>query len=329
MTRRVFRLFGIFLLLGMIAVGGTLGWGYAQFTRPGPAQIDRSVVLAKGSGLKDIAERLNEAGVIDLPLVFRVGVRLAGWARGLRAGEFHFPAQTSMLGAAEILRLGITVVRRVTVPEGLSSTQVVALLQQTEGLRGDVPKVPAEGTLLPETYHFSHGDKRAILLSRMTEAMNATLAKLWPLRDQDLPFANPGEALILAAMVEKETSLPEERPRIAGVFVNRLRRGMRLQSDPTVVYGLTRGRAPLGHPLRRSDLDRPTPYNTYRIPGLPPGPIANPGRAAIEAVLHPTASDDLYFVADGTGGHAFAPTFAQHRRNVRRWRRANAAQRRE
>ena len=329
MTRRLFRLLGVFLLLGLIAVGGTFGWGYAQFTRPGPAQFDRSVVLAKGSGLKGIADRLAEAGVIDRPLVFRLGVRLAGSARSLRAGEFQFPAQTSMLGAAEILRLGIPVVRRMTVPEGLSSNQVVVLLQQTEGLRGEITNVPAEGTLLPETYHFSHGDERVVLLARMTGAMDTALAKLWPLRDQGLPFANPDEARVLAAMVEKETSLPEERPRIAGVFINRLRRGMRLQSDPTVVYGLTLGRAPLGRALRRGDLDRPTPYNTYRISGLPPGPIANPGRAAIQAVLHPIASNDLYFVANGAGGHVFAPTFAQHRRNVRRWRRANATPRRE
>jgi UPF0755 protein len=230
-----------------------------------------------------------------------------------------------MRGAVEILRKGDTVVRRVTIPEGLSSHQVVALLLQTPGLRGEVAEAPAEGTLLPETYHFSYGDERAVLLARMAEAMNTTLAKLWPKRDQGLPFASPDEARSLAAMVEKETSLAEERPRVAGVFINRLRRGMRLQSDPTVVYGLTGGARPLGRALSREDLDRPTPYNTYRIGGLPPGPIANPGRAAIWAVLHPMVSNELYFVADGTGGHAFAATFAQHRRNVRRWRRAKAA----
>lgn len=324
MGRRILQLLIVVVLLGLIAAGGTLGWGYAQFTRPGPAQFDRTVVLAKGSGLKDIAQTLASAGIIELPLVFRLGVRMGGWARGLRAGEYLFPAQTSMRGAVEILRKGITVVRRVTAPEGLSSAQIIALLRRTEGLRGDISQTPAEGTLLPETYHFSYGDGRAELLKRMTEAMNETLAGLWPGRAQGLPLASPDEARILAAMVEKETSLPEERPRIAGVFINRLRRGMRLQSDPTVVYGLTGGIHPLGRALRRADLDRHTPYNTYRIPALPPGPIANPGRAAIYAVLHPTVSKDLYFVADGTGGHAFAATFAQHRRNVRRWRRAKA-----
>ncbi|MDA1099622.1 MAG: endolytic transglycosylase MltG [Proteobacteria bacterium] len=325
MSRRLVRLCSGVFLFGLVAAGGAFGWGYAQFTRPGPTAVDRTVLLAKGSSLQDIAESLAVAGVIEHPLVFRIGVRMGGWARGLRAGEFRFPAQISMRGAMEILRMGVTVVHRLTIPEGLSSGQVVALLSQTQGLRGDLAALPAEGTLLPETYHYSYGDERAVLLARMTEAMNTTLATLWPARDQDLPFANPEQALILAAIVEKETSLPAERPRIAGVFINRLRRGMRLQSDPTVVYGLTGGGKPLGRALRLDDLDRYTPYNTYRIAGLPPGPIANPGRAAIDAVLHPMVSNELYFVADGTGGHAFATTFAQHRRNVARWRRAKAA----
>ncbi|MBT7758037.1 MAG: endolytic transglycosylase MltG [Rhodospirillaceae bacterium] len=325
MTRRLFRLFIAVSLLALVAVGGIFGWGYDQFHRPGPEAIDRDVLLVKGSSLKDIAGRLAMAGIIVQPLVFRIGVRVGGWSRGLKAGEFRFPAHISMRGAVDILRKGETVVRRVTIPEGLSSHQVVALLLQMQGLRGAVAETPAEGTLLPETYHFSYGDERAVLLARMTEAMDTTLAKLWPERDKGLPIANPDEARILAAMVEKETSLAEERRRVAGVFINRLRRGMRLQSDPTVVYGLTGGARPLGRALRRGDLDRPTPYNTYRIPGLPPGPIANPGRAAIGAVLHPMVSDELYFVADGTGGHAFAATFDQHRRNVRRWRRAKAA----
>ena len=324
MARRLVRLFALFLTLGLIVAGIAFGWGYAQFTRPGPNTFDHAVVLAKGSDLRDIAERLAGAGIFEQPLVFRLGVRLGGWSRDLKAGEFHFPARTSMRGAVDILRLGETVVRRITVPEGISSAQIVTLLRQTDGLRGDIGNIPAEGSLLPETYHYSYGDERAAMLARMTEAMHQTLAKLWPTRQQGLPLASKGEALILASMVEKETSLGVERPRVAGVFINRLQKGMRLQSDPTVVYGLTLGRKALGRPLRRADLDQHTTYNTYRIPALPPGPIANPGRAALHAVLHPTASKDLYFVADGTGGHAFAATFAQHRRNVQRWRRAKA-----
>ncbi len=325
MARRLVRFFLLCLTLGLITAGIAFGWGYAQFTRPGPNTFEHAVVLAKGSGLRDIAERLAGAGIINQPLVFRLGVRLGGWSRDLKAGEFNFPARISMRGAVDILRRGETVVRRVTVPEGLSSAQIVALLRQTDGLRGDIGNIPGEGTLLPETYHYSYGDERAALLDRMTEAMRQTLAKLWRARQQGLPLASQDEALILASMVEKETSLGEERPRVAGVFINRLRKGMRLQSDPTVVYGMTLGRKALGRPLSRADLDQHTAYNTYRISALPPGPIANPGRAALHAVLHPTASKELYFVADGTGGHAFATTFAQHRRNVQRWRRAKAA----
>lgn len=326
MTRRLFRFFIVFLLLGVIAVGGVFSWGYAEFTRPGPAAMDRSVVLAKGSGLKDIGVQLTEAGVIDQPLVFRMSARLGGWPRELRAGEFRFPRNTSMRGVVAILRQGVTVVRRVTVPEGLSSTQVIALLRQTGGLQGDITQIPGEGTLLPETYHFSYGDSRAAMLARMAVAMEKTLARLWLARQRDLPLADRSEAVVLASIVEKETSLREERARVAGVFINRLQRGMRLQSDPTVVFGLTGGVKPLGRSLRREDLDRHTPYNTYRILGLPPGPIANPGRAALQAVLHPSTGNDLYFVADGSGGHAFATTFAQHKRNARRWRRLKKSQ---
>ena len=324
MARRLFKTFIAFVLLALIAVGSGFGWGYAQFTRPGPSDLDRALVLAKGQGLKDIAVQLADAGVISHPLVFRLGVRLGGWSRDLKAGEYRFPSRTSMRGVVGILRQGVTIVRRVTVPEGLSSTMVAALLRRTEGLRGDIGPIPAEGTLLPETYHFSHGDERAHMVARMTGGMDRAVAELWRGRAKDLPLASPRDAVILASIVEKETSLRAERARVAGVFINRLRRGMRLQSDPTVVFGLTGGGKPLGRALRRSDLDGVTPYNTYRIDGLPPGPIANPGRAALHAVLHPTMGKDLYFVADGSGGHAFAATFAEHKRNVKRWRRFKA-----
>jgi UPF0755 protein len=218
-----------------------------------------------------------------------------------------------------LLREGRTVVRHLTIPEGLTTVEILALLDDAPGLSGD-RSPPAEGTLLPETYNYSWGDSRAGMMARMQKAMAETLAKLWASRAAGLPLATPEAAVTLASLVEKETALAAERPRVAGVFVNRLRLGMRLQSDPTVVYALTAGKGPLGRELTRADLEVPSPYNTYRIDGLPPGPIANPGRAAIAAALQPLASRELYFVADGSGGHAFASTLEEHNRNVTRWR---------
>ncbi len=326
MNRRLLRLILVFVLLLLVSAGGILSWGYAQFTRPSQQAFDQTVVVTKGYGLKEIAAQLEKSGVISNQLVFRVGVRFGDWSRDLRAGEFRFPAGARMRDAVAILRNGITVVRRVAIPEGLSTVRVVNILRLTEGLRGDIKRIPGEGTLFPATYNFSHGDERVTILQTMAEKMDKITAKLWAAREKGLPLATIRDAVILASIVEKETSLREERAHVAGVFINRLRRGMRLQSDPTVVYGLTRGTGPLGRPLRRADLEQDTPYNTYQLPGLPPAPITNPGRAALHAVLHPTAGKDLYFVADGTGGHAFAATFVEHKHNVKRWRRIKAKQ---
>ena len=231
-----------------------------------------------------------------------------------------------MREVAGILSKGTTVVRRITIPEGLSSAKVVKLLRETEGLQGNIKLIPGEGTLLPNTYHFSYGDRRTAILSRMANAMNKTITLLWRGREQGLPFVTSQQAVILASIVEKETSLQEERGRVASVFINRLRLGMRLQADPTVIYGLTGGVGSIGRPLRRSDLENNTSYNTYKNFGLPPTPITNPGYAALYAVLHPAAEKNLYFVADGTGGHAFATTFSQHKRNIERWRQRRARQ---
>ena len=220
----------------------------------------------------------------------------------------------------EILRSGETLVHRLTVPEGLTSREIVALVNGAEKLSGEIAELPAEGSLLPDTYHFARGDDRGELVARMRQAQADLMSSLWKERAENLPLASPEEAIILASIVEKETGLAEERNLVAGVFVNRLNKKMRLQSDPTVVYGVTMGKAPLGRPLSRKDLKTKTPYNTYTNAGLPPGPIANPGRAALEAVLQPTKTDHLYFVADGSGGHAFAKTLAQHNRNVAKWR---------
>jgi UPF0755 protein len=229
-----------------------------------------------------------------------------------------------MLEVMQRLAAGKTVVRRLTLAEGLTSWAAVSLIKAAEALEGAIATVPPEGALLPETYHYSYGDSRSAIVERMRQSMQEVLDDAWARRQPDLPLQSPQEALTLASIVEKETARPDERAHIAGVFINRLKRGMRLQSDPTVAYGLTDGKAPLERPLTRADLRQASPYNTYVIDGLPPGPICNPGRAAIEAVLQPKETRDLYFVADGNGGHAFAETYAKHRRNVRKWRRLQA-----
>ncbi len=313
----------LLLLIALVSAMGlaAYAWVMARFDAPGPLAKDTTLVLPKGTGVGGIAERLWRAGVIDEPIFFVVGVRLSRAERRLKAGEYVFPAGISPRRAMEIVLGGRTVVRRLTVAEGLTTAQVLALVAATKGLAGEAPSALAEGVLLPETYHFSHGDSRVQLVARMRRAMDETLDELCPTRAPELPFDDRLQALILASIVEKETGLADERAHIAGVFVNRLRRGMRLQSDPTVAYDLTAGKAPLERPLTRADLERPSPFNTYLISGLPPHPIANPGRAAIAAVLNPLATKDLYFVADGSGGHAFARTLREHQRNVSKWRR--------
>ncbi len=313
----------LLLLSGLVSASAlaAYAWGLSRFNAPGPLSQDATIVLAKGSGLSAIARRLEEAGVLAEPILFTLAVRLSRAQRGLKAGEYVFPAHIAPRQVMELLISGRTVARRLTIAEGLSHAQVLALIAATEGLEGEVPEAVAEGDLLPETYHFTYGDERAGLVARMRRAMDETLDELWRSRDRDVPFDGPREALILASIVEKETGIAAERPRIAGVFINRLRRGMRLQSDPSVAYGITGGKSVLARPLTRADLERPSPYNTYLNPGLPPHPIANPGRASIAAVLRPLRTEELYFVADGSGGHAFARTLAEHQRNVARWRR--------
>jgi UPF0755 protein len=311
------------LLVALLVAGlaGLVAFNVArQFESPGPLAAETKLVIPRGAGLTVIAGTLTEAGVIRDALTFRLGVGYHRAARELKAGEYSFPAAVSMREVMEILRSGETVVRRLTIPEGLTSREVVALVAAAEGLSGDPGPVPEEGSLLPETYHYAWDDERAALIERMATAQRELLRELWDARFPGLPLASPEEALVLASIVEKETSLEDERALVASVFINRLKRGMRLQSDPTVVYGLTQGRAPLGRALTRKDLDTPSPYNTYQIDGLPPGPIANAGRAALQAVLDPASSNFLYFVADGGGGHAFAETLDEHNRNVAKWR---------
>lgn len=300
---------------------GSIHWAHLQLSRPGPLAAARTVVIDKGAGVEDIAATLFAGGVIEDRFLFAAGARFTGRGRVMRAGEYRFEPGVSIDQAIALLARGKTVRRKITVAEGLTVREVLDLVGADEGLIGELPRDVAEGALLPETYLFSLGDSRAALIGRMSRSMTATLRSLWNGRALGLALASPQEALVLASIIERETGLASERARISAVFHNRLRRGMRLQSDPTVAYALTRGGTPLDRPLARSDLRIDSPYNTYRVAGLPPTPIANPGRASIEAALHPARTDELYFVADGTGGHAFARSFSEHLKNVARWRR--------
>ena len=328
MRRIAFRVVSLLIILA-VGLGAVVAWGYAQFVRPGPLTAQKTIFIPRGAGLEEIAALLSEADVVAEPMVFRLGARFLSAEKGLRAGEYAFPAHISAREAVELLQSGKTVVRRVTVVEGLTSAQVAAFVRSVDGLVGEVDAVPDEGSLLPETYHFEFGDTREALLARMTGAMDKAVAELWATRAPDLPIETPEEAVILASVVEKETGLPAERPRVAAVFLNRLRKGMRLQADPTVVYALTQGKGPMDRPLTRADLKTPSPFNTYVSDGLPPTPICNPGRGALEAVLQPVTSDELYFVADGDGGHLFARTLKEHNSNVARWRKIQRERRQQ
>lgn len=318
MRRALFILVSAVMLVPLFAAGG-----YFYFLHymdgPGPLRVPAEIVAPRG-GAEAIGVTLAEAGVIDHPLLFIAAVKLTEIAGPLKAGEYAFPAAVSLTDVLKLLRDGKTVVHRLTVPEGITSHQVVALLNAEPALSGEIAETPPEGALLPETYHFSRGDSRSALLDRMRKAMSKALAEAWGARAEGLPFDKPEQALVLASIVEKETGVAAERAKVAGVFVNRLRQGMKLQSDPTTIYALTQGKADLGRALTRADWRVESPYNTYFADGLPPAPIANPGRAAISAVLNPEKHNLLYFVADGSGGHAFAATLPEHNKNVQRWR---------
>jgi UPF0755 protein len=294
-----------------------------RLSEPGPSPPtgaqETVVLLERGQGLSAIAETLERAGVVRSAFLFKLGVIKEGAERDLKAGEYVIPAASSMNAILRMLREGRVILHRVTIPEGLTTAQALRLIAADPVLVGEIGEEPAEGTLLPDTYLFSRGETRETLVRRMMEARDRFLDQAWAGRAPGLPLKTPHEAVILASIVEKETGLAEERPRVAAVFINRLKRGMRLQSDPTIIYGLTGGE-PLNHGLRVSEMAKATPYNTYQIDGLPPTPIANPGREAIAAVLNPPSTNELFFVADGTGGHAFAATEAEHRKNIAKWR---------
>lgn len=312
--------------LALAVIAGLLAWGgwtwlNEQFEADGPAGAEATVQLPRGSGLIAIAEQLESEGLISDARIFRLMVTIDGGDRDLKAGEFAIPERASMQEIYQILRDGDTIQYPITVAEGLTSAMIVRIVEASPVLTGEIEAIPAEGALLPETYLVDRGTSRQAVLDRMAAAQDALLEELWPQRAETLPYNTPEEAITIASIVEKETGVAAERPLVASVFLNRLRRGMMLQSDPTIIYGISQGE-PLGRGIYRSELDDASnPYNTYHFVGLTPTPIANPGAASIRAVLNPPDTEYLFFVADGTGGHVFSRTYAEHNRHVRTWRR--------
>ncbi|MGO9702336.1 MAG: endolytic transglycosylase MltG [Xanthobacteraceae bacterium] len=309
----------IFVLVA-IAAGAALVVGKQRFDAPGPLLENRVVSIPHGAGIRDIADVLVSEGVIDQPWVFVGGVFVLKAREDLKAGEYQFKAHASLRDVVATIVEGRVVTHQFTIPEGLTSEQIVARLLDDPVLVGNIKEVPREGSLLPDTYNFTRGITREQMIQRMQQAQQHLLKEIWDRHSPDLPIKTPDQLVVLASLVEKETGKPEERTRIAAVFVNRLKQKMRLQSDPTIIYGLVGGKGTLGRPIMKSEIDQPTAYNTYQIDGLPPGPIANPGRASLEAAANPARTRELYFVADGTGGHAFAEAYEQHQKNVARLR---------
>ncbi len=368
------------IIVGLVALGGLIGWGQSQYRAQGPLEQAVFFEVPRGASLRSVSQKLAEQGAVSSPIIFRMGVEYSDRAQDLKFGNYEIPAGASMAEITDIITSGgpstfrfvatyvirnsggetrfrertpgtgeITVlaeweagepapaayteavaaetpiVYRVAVAEGLTSWQIVDRLQKAEFLTGEIGDVPEEGSLAPDTYEVARGSDRQALLDRMAEAQSRILAEAWENRSGDTAVGSPEEALVLASIIEKETGVPEERGQVASVFTNRLKQGMKLQTDPTVIYGVTGGVGDgLGRGIRQSELRARNPYNTYVIDGLPPGPIANPGKASIEAALNPLDTPYIFFVADGTGGHAFAVTLAEHNENVARWREIEA-----
>ena len=317
MRHGVLFYFFIFFI-GVSLIGGSVFTTYSQFVGEGPLPERTEIVIPRGN-LKKIAALLHEKGIIASPSIFVLGVRASGNTHKIKSGEYSIPKRASAKMVMDILVGGQTYIRRVVIPEGLTSTQIIEILNNAKGLVGVISQTPKNGTLLPETYHYSFGDTKEGIIVRMQNAMKRVIDEEWEKRADNLPLKSKQEAIILASIVEKETSLNKERAMVAGVFINRLNKKMRLQSDPTVIYAVTDGRLDLNRSLKKVDLKIQHPYNTYVIPALPAGPIGNPGKDAIKAVLNPAETDALYFVATGRGGHAFAKTLKEHNKNIQNW----------
>lgn len=331
MKKTVLAFIGLAALIGLLCAGW-IAYAIHGASSPGPLSETKIVLIERGKGVSGIGDILQNENVISSALVFKILNKVEPDPRPLKAGEYEFTASISMRDALEMMRAGKTYDRKVTFPEGVTAWQVVETLKALGDMSGELPEIPAEGSLLPNTYHYIKDQDRASIIGEMRAAMDKTLQDAWDARAQGLPLATKEEALILASIVEKETGVAAERARIAGVFVNRLKKSIPLQTDPTVIYAMTKGQietdgqGPIGRRLLSADLKYDSPYNTYLYAGLPPGPISNPGKESIEAVLHPETHDYLYFVADGTGGHVFARTLAEHNSNVANWRKIRKSQ---
>jgi UPF0755 protein len=309
------------VLIAMLGAGGIYVYGKQKLEAPGPLHDDRVVNIPARSGMSDIADILQREGVIDNNRWAFIGSVFALKARAdLKPGEYLFQKNASLRDVIGTIVEGKVVQHSVTIPEGLTSAQIVERLSENNIFSGAIREIPREGTLLPETYKFPRGTSREQVIQRMQQAQKRVLAEIWERRNPDVPVKTPEQLVTLASIVEKETGKPDERSRVAAVFVNRLKQKMKLQSDPTIIYGLVGGKGTLGRPIKRSEITQPSPYNTYVVEGLPPGPIANPGRASLEAAANPARTRDLFFVADGTGGHSFTETYEQHQKNVARLR---------
>ena len=312
-----------------VVIAGVLVFGLLalenQVEKPGPLAGDKVVFIPKGTGTSEVSALLTREGVIADPALFEFYTYLNRRKGQLKAGEFLFKANVTIEEAIDTLIGGKAILHAFTIPEGLTSEQIIARMRENDVLTGTINEAPREGSLMPDTYKFERGTTRQQLIGLMHAAQNQALKRTWERRTPDLPIKTPQELVILASIVEKETGRADERPHVASVFLNRLQRRMKLQSDPTIVYGIVGGKGTLGRGITRAEIERATPYNTYAIEGLPPGPIANPGRAALEAVANPLKTRDIYFVADGTGGHVFSETLDQHNRNVARWRQIERA----
>jgi UPF0755 protein len=309
------------VLVLLIGSAGAYYYGMQKIEAPGPLQDEKVVNIPARAGMADIADTLQREGVIDNNRWAFIGAVIALKARSeLKPGEYAFQKNASLRSVIATMVDGKVVQHSVTIPEGLTSEQIVARLSDNDIFAGSINEIPREGTLLPETYKFPRGTTRDQVIGRMQQAQKRLVAEVWEHRNPDLPVKTPEQLVTLASIIEKETGKADERSRVAAVYVNRLRQKMKLQSDPTIIYGLVGGKGTLGRPIKRSEITQPSPYNTYVVDGLPPGPIANPGRASLEAAANPARTRDLFFVADGTGGHSFTETYDQHQKNVAKLR---------